>query len=172
MEINQMLKRQQHFFQSQKTKDYEFRKKALLRLEYAIKQHEKDIEYALYKDLGKSSFESYMTEIGMVKSELSYVKNNLKNWMKKEPVKTPLAQFPSRSYKIKEPLGKVLIIAPWNYPILLSLQPLIGAIAAGNCCVLKPSEHAPHCANLLKKMIGEVFPSHYVAVINGGSRNQ
>lgn len=88
--------------------------------------------------------------------------------MKTEQVKTPLAQFPSQSYKIKEPLGKVLIIAPWNYPILLSLQPLIGAIAAGNCCVLKPSEHAPHCASLLKKMIGEVFPSHYVAVINGG----
>ena len=168
MEINQMLKRQEHFFQSQKTKEYEFRKKALLRLEYAIKQHEKDMEHALYKDLGKSSFESYMAEIGMVKNELSYVKKNLKNWMKKEPVKTPLSQFPSQSYKIKEPLGKVLIIAPWNYPILLSLQPLIGAIAAGNCCVLKPSEHAPHCASLLKKMIGEVFPSHYVAVINGG----
>lgn len=168
MEINQMLKRQEHFFQSQKTKDYEFRKKALLRLEYAIKKHEKEIEHALYKDLGKSCFESYMTEIGMVKSELSYIKKNLKRWMKPEQVKTPLAQFPSKSFKIKEPLGKVLIIAPWNYPILLSLQPLIGAIAAGNCSVLKPSEHAPHCANLLKKMIGEVFPSHYVAVINGG----
>ena len=163
-----MLKRQEHFFQSQKTKDYEFRKKALLRLEYAIKKHEKEIEHALYKDLGKSCFESYMTEIGMVKSELSYIKKNLKRWMKPEQVKTPLAQFPSKSFKIKEPLGKVLIIAPWNYPILLSLQPLIGAIAAGNCSVLKPSEHAQHCANLLKKMIGEVFPSHYVAVINGG----
>ena len=168
MEINQMLKRQEHFFQSQKTKKYEFRKKALLRLECAIKQHEEDMEHALYKDLGKSSFESYMAEIGMVKSELSYAKKHLKKWMKTEHVKTPLAQFPSQSYKIKEPLGKVLIIAPWNYPILLSLQPLIGAIAAGNCCVLKPSEHAPHCASLLKKMIGEVFPSHYVAVINGG----
>ena len=168
MEINQMLKRQEHFFQSQKTKKYEFRKKALLRLECAIKQHEEDMEHALYKDLGKSSFESYMAEIGMVKSELSYAKKHLKKWMKTEQVKTPLAQFPSQSYKIKEPLGKVLIIAPWNYPILLSLQPLIGAIAAGNCCVLKLSEHAPHCASLLKKMIGEVFPSHYVAVINGG----
>ena len=168
MEINQMLKRQEHFFQSQKTKKYEFRKKALLRLECAIKQHEEDMEHALYKDLGKSSFESYMAEIGMVKSELSYAKKYLKKWMKTEQVKTPLAQFPSQSYKIKEPLGKVLIIAPWNYPMLLSLQPLIGAIAAGNCCVLKPSEHAPHCASLLKKMIGEVFSSHYVAVINGG----
>ena len=167
MEMNQMLKRQEHFFQSQKTKKYEFRKKALLRLECAIKQHEEDMEHALYKDLGKSSFESYMAEIGMVKSELSYAKKHLKKWMKTEQVKTPLAQFPSQSYKIKEPLGKVLIIAPWNYPILLSLQPLIGAIAAGNCCVLKPSEHAPHCASLLKKMIGEVFPSHYVTVING-----
>ena len=168
MEINQMLERQEHFFQSQKTKKYEFRKKALLRLECAIKQHEEDMEHALYKDLGKSSFESYMAEIGMVKSELSYAKKHLKKWMKTEQVKTPLAQFPSQSYKIKEPPGKVLIIAPWNYPILLSLQPLIGAIAAGNCCVLKPSEHAPHCASLLKKMIGEVFPSHYVTVINGG----
>ena len=74
---------------------------------------------------------------------------------------TGLAQFPSQSDKIKEPLGKVLIISPWNYPILLSLQPLIGAIAAGNCCVLKPSEHAPHCASLLKKMIGEAFHSQY-----------
>ena len=102
MEINQMLKRQEHFFQSQKTKDYEFRKKALLRLEYAIKKHEKEIEHALYKDLGKSCFESYMTEIGMVKSELSYIKKNLKRWMKPEQVKTPLAQFPSKSFKIKE----------------------------------------------------------------------
>lgn len=140
MEINQMLKRQEHFFQSQKTKKYEFRKKALLRLECAIKQHEEDMEHALYKDLGKSSFESYMAEIGMVKSELSYAKKHLKKWMKTDQVKTPLAQFPSQSYKIKEPLGKVLIISPWNYPILLSLQPLIG----------------------------EVFHSHYVAVINGG----
>ena len=169
MEINQMLKRQEHFFQSQKTKKYEFRKKALLRLECAIKQHEEDIEHALYKDLGKSSFESYMAEIGMVKKRTFLCKEaSKKSRMKTEQVRTPLAQFPSQSYKIKEPLGKVLIIAPWNYPILLSLQPLIGAIAAGNCCVLKPSEHAPHCASLLKKMIGEVFPSHYVAVINGG----
>ena len=118
MGINQMLKRQEHFFQSQKTKDYEFRKKALLRLEYAIKKHEKEIEHALYKDLGKSCFESYMTEIGMVKSELSYIKKNLKRWMKPEQVKTPLAQFPSKSFKIKEPLGKVLIIAPWNYSFI------------------------------------------------------
>ena len=104
MEMNQMLKRQEHFFQSQKTKKYEFRKKALLRLECAIKQHEEDMEHALYKDLGKSSFESYMAEIGMVKSELSYAKKHLKKWMKTEQVKTPLAQFPSQSYKIKEPL--------------------------------------------------------------------
>ena len=162
MEINQMLKRQDHFFQSQKTKGYEFRRKALLRLEYTIKKHEKEMVYALYKDLGKSSFESYMAEIGMVKSELSYVKKNLKKWMKPNQVKTPIAQFPSKSFKMKEPLGKVLIIAPWNYPILLSLQPLIGAIAAGNCCVLKPSEYAPHCASLLKKMISEIFPSHLI----------
>ena len=103
MGINQMLKRQEHFFQSQKTKKYEFRKKALLRLECAIKQHEEDMEHALYKDLGKSSFESYMAEIGMVKSELSYAKKHLKKWMKTEQVKTPLAQFPSQSYKIKDP---------------------------------------------------------------------
>ena len=88
MEINQMLKRQEHFFQSQKTKKYEFRKKALLRLECAIKQHEEDMEHALYKDLGKSSFESYMAEIGMVKSELSYAKKHLKKWMKTEQVRT------------------------------------------------------------------------------------
>ena len=92
MEINQMLKRQEHFFQSQKTKKYEFRKKALLRLECAIKQHEEDMEHALYKDLGKSSFESYMAEIGMVKSELSYAKKHLKKWMKTDQVKTPLAE--------------------------------------------------------------------------------
>ena len=158
MEINQMLKRQEHFFQSQKTKKYEFRKKALLRLECAIKQHEEDMEHALYKDLGKSSFESYMAEIGMVKSELSYAKKHLKKWMKTDQVKTPLAQFPSQSYKIKEPLGKVLIIAPWNYPILLSLQPLIGAIAAGNCCVLKPSEHAPHGKIVMEKASRHLTP--------------
>lgn len=170
MEINHMLKAQDHFFQSGKTRSYEFRKKALLRLEYALNQREKEIKDALYKDLGKSAFESYMTEIGMLKSEISYTKKHLKTWMKTKKVKTPIAQFPSKSMKIQEPLGKILIIAPWNYPILLSLQPLIGAIAAGNCCVLKPSELAPHCASVLKKMIGEIFPSHYVAVINGDRR--
>lgn len=170
MEINHMLKAQDHFFQSGKTRSYEFRKKALCRLEYALNQKEKEIKDALYKDLGKSAFESYMTEIGMLKSEISYTKKHLKKWMKTKKVKTPIAQFPSKSMKMQEPLGKILIIAPWNYPILLSLQPLIGAIAAGNCCVLKPSELAPHCASLLKKMIGEIFPSHYVAVINGDRR--
>ena len=93
MEINRMLKRQEHFFQSQKTKKYEFRKKALLRLECAIKQHEEDIEHALYKDLGKSSFESYMAEIGMVKVNF-LCKEASKKWMKTEQVRTPLAQFP------------------------------------------------------------------------------
>lgn len=167
MEINHMLKSQDHFFQTGKTRSYEFRKKALLRLEAALKQNEKEIQYALSKDLGKSSFEAYMTEIGMLKSEIAYTKKHLKEWMKEEKVKTPIAQFPSISKKIKEPLGKVLIIAPWNYPILLSLQPLIGAIAAGNCCVIKPSEYAPYSAQVLKKIIGEIYPSHYIAVING-----
>ena len=170
MEINHMLKAQDHFFQSGKTRSYEFRKKALLRLEASLKQNEKEIKDALVKDLGKSSFESYMTEIGMLRSELSYVKKHLKRWMKSQKVRTPIAQFPSTSRKIKEPLGKVLIIAPWNYPILLSLQPLIGAIAAGNCCVIKPSEYAPHSAKVLKKIIGEIYPSHYVAVINGDQK--
>ena len=125
------------------------------------------MEHALYKDLGKSSFESYMAEIGMVKSELSYAKKHLKKWMKTEQVKTPLAQFPSQSYKIKEPLGKVLIIAPWNYPILLSLQPLIGAIAAGNCAVLKPSELTPNISSAICQMIRTTFREEYIACVEG-----
>ena len=109
-----------------------------------------------------------MTEIGMVKAELSYVQKRLVRWNRPQRVKTPLAQFPAKSVILREPYGSVLIMAPWNYPFQLCLEPLIGALAAGNCAVIKPSAYAPHTAQVLKSMIEACFPPEYVAVVPGG----
>lgn len=165
--IQDVIERQHQFYFSGKTRSYHFRMAALCRLEQAIKDYQKEIEQALKKDLHKSEFESYMTEIGMIFQEIHYLRKHLKQWMKPQYVPTPLAQFPARSFSTKEPYGVVLIMAPWNYPFLLSLQPLIGAIAAGNCCILKPSEYAPHAAKVLTKIIYQAFPMKYVTVFNG-----
>lgn len=167
-DITKILKNQRQFYQSGKTRSYELRMKALSRLERAVISYEPQIKKALQKDLNKSSFEAYMTEIGMILNEISYQKRHLKQWIKPKQIKTPLAQFPSRCFQISEPYGIVLITAPWNFPFLLALQPLAGAVAAGNCCMIKPSEYAPESAKVLKKMLCAVFPPKYVSVILGG----
>lgn len=167
-DIMKILENQRQFYQSGKTRSYELRMKALSRLERAVISYEPQIKKALQKDLNKSSFESYMTEIGMILNEISYQKRHLKQWMKPKQIKTPLAQFPSKCFQISEPYGVVLITAPWNFPFLLALQPLAGAVAAGNCCMIKPSEYAPESAKVLKKMLCAVFPPKYVSVILGG----
>ena len=170
MEIEKIVTMQRAYYESQKTKSLNYRMNALNRLEQAILKWEKRIEETLKRDLNKSVFEAYMTEVGMTLAELRYTKKNLKQWMRDKRVKTPLAQVPAKSYVKSEPYGVVLIMSPWNYPFMLCMEPLIGALAAGNCCVLKPSNYSPNVSKVIKAMIEEVFPQKYVAVVEGGRK--
>ena len=111
-----------------------------------------------------------MAEVGMTLSELRYVKRHLPFWIRGSRVSTPLVHFPAKSFVIPEPYGVTLIMSPWNYPFMLCMEPLIGAIAAGNCCVLKPSAYAPTVSRVIQKIISEVFPRKYVAVVEGGRK--
>ncbi|HYC39874.1 MAG TPA: aldehyde dehydrogenase [Chitinophagaceae bacterium] len=159
------------FFDSGATRSFEFRRRQLRALRDSILKHEQDLYEALDADLKKNPEESWVTELGLVLSELRAAMRNLKRWMAPERTKTNLVNLPSRSWVIKEPLGVVLIVGPWNYPVQLLLNPLVGAIAAGNCVVLKPSEFAPATASVLKKIIEDVFPAEYIYFLEGdGSR--
>lgn len=168
MDIEQIVKNQRALFNSGKTKNIQFRKQALKTLKECIIRNETDIKKALYEDLHKAGTESYFSEIGMVLSELSFIEKHFEKWAKKQYTLTPLAQFYGTSYAVYEPYGVALIMSPWNYPFMLTLDPLIGAIAAGNCVVLKPSAYAPHVSDLLKKMMEECFDASYICVIEGG----
>lgn len=168
MQMEELVKKQRAFFYTEKTRSYTFRKKALERLESTIKKYDEEIQKALAEDLRKSAFESFMTEVGLTLSELSYVKKHLSQWMREKKVLTPLAQFHAKSYVIPEPYGVTLIMSPWNYPFMLCVEPLIGAIAAGNCCILKPSAYSPATSKIIKKIIREAFPEEYIAVVEGG----
>lgn len=167
-DIGGMVKRQRIFFESSVTKEYGFRMQALLRLEKALTEWEEDLKEALWQDLHKSASESYMAEIGMTIRELTYVKKHLAGWMRKTPVRTALSQFPARTFTVAEPLGVSLIMAPWNYPLLLCLEPLIDAIAAGNCVILKPSAYAPEVSRMLRDMLHSIYPRKFVTVVEGG----
>src|SRR5690606_16397163 len=147
--------------------DYLIRLNYLKSLKKIILKYEPEIKQALFEDLGKSSQESYSTEIGIVLLELSLFIKKLKKWMKPKRVKTSLIVFPSRSFVYPEPFGKVLIIGPWNYPFQLILMPLIGAIAAGNQVVVKPSEFAIETEHIIKRIIKEVFTEDVVQVVSG-----
>ena len=155
------------FFNSGNTQSYAFRKEQLNRLKSSILKHEQDLYDALYTDLKKSPEEVWVTETGMVISELNTAIKKLSKWMKPKRVSTNLLNLPSRSRILSEPLGVVLIIAPWNYPFQLLINPLIGAIAAGNCVVLKPSEFAPATDAVMKKIIEETFPKEYILYVQG-----
>lgn len=167
-DMGRIVERQRAFFESGVTKEYGFRMQALLRLEKALAEWEEDLKEALWQDLHKSASESYMAEIGLVKSELSYVKKHLAGWMRRTPVQTALSQFPARTFTVAEPLGVSLIMAPWNYPVLLCLEPLIDAIAAGNCVILKPSAYAPEVSRTLRDMLHSIYPQKFVVVVEGG----
>lgn len=167
MDISNVVKKQREFFFTGKTKNIDFRIKSLEKLENSIRKYQDTIEQALKKDLNKSELESYMTEIGMVLSDLNFVKKRLKKWSKDEKVLTPLSQFHSRSFITKEPYGVTLIISPWNYPFLLCIQPLIGAIAAGNTAILKVSEDSIYTSDVVYQMIKDTFSDEYVTVIRG-----
>ena len=168
MTIEEMIKKQQEYFAAGKTYELAQRIQALNRLEQGILNCEQELYAALKKDLGKSRAESYMCEVGLTLSELRFVKKHVQKWSREKRVPTPLAQFHARSFTVQEPYGVVLVMSPWNYPVLLTLEPLIGALAAGNCCVLKPSAYSPATSAVMKKMIADVFPEEYVTVIEGG----
>lgn len=162
-----IVNNQKEFFKGGLTKNYNFRINALKKLKESIIKYEEDISKSLLLDLGKSSNESYLTEIGMVLSELNFHIKKLKNMMKIKKVKTPLFLFPAKSYIYPEPYGSVLIISPWNYPFLLSINPLIGAISAGNTVIIKPSEYSINTSNLLEQIIKETFDDSYITVVQG-----
>ncbi|KGT38022.1 aldehyde dehydrogenase family protein [Heyndrickxia faecalis] len=168
MNAESILAKQQAFFYSGKTKPYAFRIRALEALKKAVIRHERALSGALRKDLNKSAFDAYATEIGILLSELSFTLKHLKRWMKPERAKTPLTHTGSKSMIIPEPYGTALIISPWNFPLQLALVPLVGAVAAGNCAVIKPSEYTPHTSKALKKLVEEIFPEDFIAVIEGG----
>ena len=168
--IESIVSTQRAYFAQGETLDVAFRKAALRKLRDAILAHESDINTALYKDLNKSASESYMCEVGMTLAELNYVLAHVDRWAKKHYVLSPLAQFHARSFTVHNPYGVVLIMSPWNYPFMLTLEPLIGALAAGNCCVVKPSAYAPATSAIIRDLIAECFPPEYVMVVEGGRR--
>ncbi|MDF2880319.1 MAG: aldehyde dehydrogenase [Clostridiaceae bacterium] len=165
--IQEIFDIKRKFFDEGNTKSYEFRIKQLNKLKSVIKSNEKEILEALYKDLGKPAFEAFTSEIGVMYEEINYAVKNLKSWMKPEKVGTPLVMQPSKSVIYSEPLGVVLIIGPWNYPFQLLLAPLIGAISAGNCAVIKPSDQSKHTSDIVKKLIEENFPKEFISVVQG-----
>ncbi|HPQ56443.1 MAG TPA: aldehyde dehydrogenase family protein, partial [Bacteroidales bacterium] len=163
------LQQQQHeFFLSGKTRKLSFRQEALKKLSECVIRRKTEILDALHTDLNKSATEGEMTEISVLQEEIRYVSKHLRKWSKPLNVKTPLVLFPARSYRIAEPYGVVLIMSPWNYPLLLSLEPLVGAIAAGNCAVIKPSAYSPATSSIIARIIAECFPPEYCTVVEGG----
>lgn len=159
---------QHKFFQTGKTKDAAFRIRQLKRLKTGIKKYEAQILEALKQDLGKHESEGFMTEVGFVYKSIQENVRNLKQWMQPEPRKTPYYMQPGKSYVVSEPYGSVLIIGPFNYPFQLVIEPLIGAIAAGNCAVLKLSELTPTVSHVIAVLLKEVFPRYYVWCVEGG----
>lgn len=166
--IDRILEKQTAFFASGRTLDVNYRIEALKKLRDALQKNEAVIADALRADLGKSQAESYMCETGIVLAEISYMIRHVRRFAKETTVATPLAQFASRSFKKPSPYGVTLIMSPWNYPLMLTLDPLVDALAAGNTAVLKPSAYSPATSALLKKLMEELYPEEYVAVVTGG----
>ena len=160
-----IVERQREFFRNRKTLPVEYRIRTLKALRDAIVTMEPEIEAALKEDLGKNQVESYMCESGMVLSELSYTLKNIRKWSRTRRVRTPLAQFPAKSYIIPEPYGNVLIMSPWNYPFLLCISPLVSAIAAGNTAVIKPSAYSPATSRIISALVSRVFDPGHVSVV-------
>jgi aldehyde dehydrogenase (NAD+) len=166
--IQNLIKSQKILFNKEKTKNSDFRLTQLSILEKAVIKNETRIISALNKDLGKSSYESFLTEIGFVIDEIRLAKRHLKGWCKPCRAWTPFKLLPSLSRIYPEPYGVCLIISPWNYPVQLTLSPLIGAISAGNCAIIKPSEHSPATSQLLEDILTNNFPENYITVVQGG----
>lgn len=167
-EIKQIVQKHRTYFYTGATLNVSYRIHVLTKLKSCILRNEEKIHEAVKKDLGKSAFESYMCETGLVLSEISYMLKHIHSYTKDKTVWTPLAQFASRSYKSPSPYGVVLIMSPWNYPFLLTMDPLIDAIAAGNTVVVKPSAYSPHTSEVIREIIQECFDEKYVSVVTGG----
>lgn len=166
--IKELLQSHRRFFATHQTKSISFRMDNLRKLKSAILRYEKEICRALWQDLHKSSEEAYLTEISIVLAEIDYHLKNLRSWAKPKRVSMPVKLFPSTGKIHYEPLGVALIISPWNYPFQLVINPLVGAISAGCCAMLKPAPYASHIAQVVEKMITETFPTEYISVIQGG----
>lgn len=164
-EIRTILRRQREYFATGATLSWEFRAKQLGKLKASLQCHEIELNDALQQDLGKSRMESYMCEIGLTLSELTWMQKHLRGLMREKRVPTPLSQFAARSFRSPSPYGTVLIMSPWNYPVLLTLDPLIDAIAAGNTAVVKPSAYAPATAAVLKMILEECFQAEYLTPV-------
>ncbi|MGK7917319.1 MAG: aldehyde dehydrogenase [Prochloraceae cyanobacterium] len=165
--IKETIEKQDKFFATGKTKSVNFRIEQLYKLESAIRNHEPAILKALKQDLNKPEFEAYI-EMTVI-SDIKYARKNIKSWIRPKKVKTLIEQFPASARICPEPLGRILIISPWNYPFSLMINPLIGAIAAGNCAVLKPSEIAPATSKVLAEMIETNFAPEYISIFEGGA---
>lgn len=168
MNIKEILCKQRSYFNSGQTLSLDYRLDALKILKASIVKYEKEILAALKSDLNKSAFEAYATEIGTVLEELNYAIKNLPHWMRIKRVGTPVLHFKSTSYRVSEPYGISLIMSPWNYPFQLTIAPLIGSIAGGNCSVVKPSAYSPATSAIIAQILSECFEQHFCAVIEGG----
>ena len=167
-DIAAIVAAQRAFYQTGKTLPIRYRRDALHRLRMSILANEDAINAALKADLNKSPDETYMCETGMTLSELTYMEKHMTGFARRRHKLTPLAQFLASSYTVRDPLGVVLVMSPWNYPFMLTMEPLIGALAAGNCCVLKPSAYSPATSAVIARIVRECFPPQYVTVVEGG----
>ena len=170
MNISEIIVKQKEFFNTGKTLDVKFRKENLKKLYMTVKKYEDEINNALKSDLGKSEFEGFMPEVGLSLTEISYMIKNVARFSKRKIVATPLPQFASVSFKKPSPYGNVLIMSPWNYPFLLTIEPLADAIAAGNTAVVKPSAYSPETSKIIEKIIKECFDPEFVACVTGGRK--
>ena len=165
---NEILENQKKFFESGKSRDINFNKRKLQQLKNSILKNEEVIYSALYKDLKKSKFESYISEIGIIISEIDLVIKNIHRWSKPKKIRSSMLNFPSNDFIISEPYGCTLVIAPWNYPFQLAISPIISAIASGNTVVLKPSEITKHTGEIIKTLLSDIFEENHLKVVLGG----
>lgn len=165
--IDSVITSQREYFNQGNTKDISFRKQMLRKLDKAIEQWEDLIYESLYKDLHKSYEESFLTEVSILKNEIKTHLDNIDKWSRREKISTPIKLFPSKTYIVKEPLGNALIISPWNYPVQLLINPLIGAISAGCTAILKPSPYTPNVSQVIDNMISSTFDKSYITAVQG-----
>lgn len=171
VEIQKLVENQRSFFLSEQTLDYRFRIDNLRKLRNMLEKYEKSIYQALKQDLNKSTYETFTTELGFLYNEIKHAEKSLKDWMADELVDAPITHKGTKSFIRKEPYGVTLVISPWNYPLQLAIAPAIGAIAAGNTVIIKPSEFSPSTSSLLAKMVNETFDSSYLTVVEGDSES-